>query len=178
MPVWQFSERHSIEIHASPERVFDAIKRVRADEVTFFRALTWIRRGGRRIPESILNAGNREPLIDVAVKGGFVKLAEDYARELVVGTVVIAPPGVPSETTAATFKTQLPPGYALAAMNFLVRADGSNKSIVTTETRVYANSPEARRRFGHYWRMIYPGSALIRRMWLRAVRRRATRAAL
>ncbi|MEP6858175.1 MAG: hypothetical protein ABI994_07300, partial [Gemmatimonadales bacterium] len=64
---------------------------------------------------------------------------------------------------------------ALAAMNFLVTPDGRNGSLVSTETRVFANSPSARRRFARYWRLIYPGSALIRRMWLRAVKRRATR---
>ena len=31
----------------------------------------------------------------------------------------------------------------------------------------------ARRRFAAYWRVIYPGSAIIRRMWLRAIERRA-----
>ncbi len=30
-------------------------------------------------------------------------------------------------------------------------------------------------RFAIYWRVIYPGSALIRRMWLDAIRRRAER---
>ena len=59
-------------------------------------------------------------------------------------------------------------------MNFLVTPDGPASSIVSTETRVFANSPEARRRFAAYWRAIYPGSALIRRMWLRAIDRRAT----
>jgi len=34
-------------------------------------------------------------------------------------------------------------------------------------------SGSTRRRFAGYWRIIYPGSALIRRMWLRAVARRA-----
>jgi hypothetical protein len=31
----------------------------------------------------------------------------------------------------------------------------------------------ARRKFGLYWRMICAGSSLIRRMWLRAIKRRA-----
>ena len=60
-------------------------------------------------------------------------------------------------------------------MNFLVTPDGPNGSLVSTETRVFANSPAARRRFAAYWRVIYPGSAIIRRMWLRAIRQRATR---
>jgi hypothetical protein len=59
-------------------------------------------------------------------------------------------------------------------MNFFVTADGPGGSIVSTETRVFANSAAASRRFAAYWRIIYPGSALIRRMWLRAIERRAT----
>src|SRR5262249_59546400 len=66
-----------------------------------------------------------------------------------------------------------PPGFAVGTMNFLVTSDGPNASIVSTETRVSAGSDEARRRFAAYWRVIYPGSALIRRMWLRAIERRA-----
>jgi len=174
IPVWQFGEHHTIRIDAPPQRVFDALKQVRADEIFLFRTLTWIRRGGRRLPESILNAGSRESLIDVALKGGFVRLAEEPPRELVIGTIVAAPRHPRDELTPATFKTKLPPGYAVAAMNFVVTPEGANASRVSTETRVFANSPEARRGFAAYWRVIYPGSALIRRMWLRAVRRRAT----
>jgi hypothetical protein len=59
-------------------------------------------------------------------------------------------------------------------MNFLIAPDGPDGSLVSTETRVFANSAGAKRRFARYWRLIYPGSALIRRMWLRAVEKRAT----
>jgi hypothetical protein len=173
-PVWQFRELHSTVIAAPPARVFAAIKQVRADEILFFRALTWIRRGGRRLPESILNAGDSTPIIDVATRTGFVRLAEDAPRELVIGTVVVAPPGARGEATPEVFQKPMPPGFALAAMNFLVVPDGAGGSRVSTETRVFATSDAARRRFAMYWRVIYPGSALIRRMWLRAIDRRAT----
>jgi hypothetical protein len=172
-PRWQFREHHTIRIRASPERVFEAIKRVRADEISLFHTLTWIRRGGREAPESILNAGDRAALIDVATRTGFVALAEDPARELVIGTVVVAPPGVRRALAPETFLEPLPAGFALATMNFLVAPDGPNASLVSTETRVFANDDSARRRFAVYWRLIYPGSAIIRRMWLRAIRQRA-----
>jgi len=175
MPVWQFRERHAIRIAAPPARVFTAIKNVRANEIFLFKTMTWIRRGGRNISKSILNPGDDAPLLDVATRSGFISLADDAPRELVVGTVVIAPPGIDCAPTPQMFTTTLAPGYALAAMNFLVTPDGRNGSLVSTETRVFANSPSARRRFARYWRLIYPGSALIRRMWLRAVKRRATR---
>lgn len=153
VPVWQFSEHHGIAVAAPPDRAFDAIRKVRAGEVALLGALTWIRRGGKAAPESMLNPGNEKPLLDVALSSGFSLLADDGPREVVIGMV----------PTAGTF----------AAMNFAVRPDGATGSIVTTETRVFAGTASARRRFAAYWRLIYPGSALIRRTWLRAIRKRA-----
>ena len=60
--------------------------------------------------------------------------------------------------------------------NFLLQEAGHSSIRTSTETRVRALSPRARKDFLPYWRVIYPGSALIRRMWLRAVKRRAERA--
>lgn len=172
-PAWQFREFHSLRIAAPPKRVFEAIKRVRADEIQFFRTLTWIRRGGQSLPRSILNAGESESLIDVATQSGFIRLADDEPREIVIGTVVMAPPGTRGTLTPQVFQSDLAPGFALATMNFVVAPDAEGGSVVSTETRVFANSPSARRRFAAYWRVIYPGSAIIRRMWLRAIERRA-----
>lgn len=175
-PAWQFHEVHSRRIAAPPERVFDAIRRVRADEIVLFRTLTWIRRGGRRMPRNILDAGETEPLIDVALRGGFLRLADEAPREIVIGTVIAHPPGPREPATPDTFRmrTPPPPGTVLAVMSFSVRPDEEGKgSIVSTETRVFASGPAARRRFALYWRTIYPGSAIIRRMWLRAIDRRA-----
>jgi hypothetical protein len=174
-PRWQFREYHWIRIAAPPARVFEAIKRVRADEIFLFRALTWIRRGGRPLPESILNAGDRDPLIEVATRNGFVALADDHPREVVIGTVVVAPPGTRAALTPESFRKDFEPGVAIAAMNFLVVPDGPDASFVSTETRVFANNDTSRRKFAAYWRVIYPGSSFIRRMWLRAIKRRAIR---
>lgn len=91
MPRWQFSEHHMTRIAAPPERVYQAIREVRADEIALFHALTWIRRGGRNVPESILNAGSTRPLLDVAAGSGFKYLADEPPQELVVGTVLVAP---------------------------------------------------------------------------------------
>ena len=173
-PAWQFHEVHTLRVNAPPARVFDAIKQVRADEILLFRTLTWIRRGGRPVPASILNPGSQEAIITIATKGGFVILAEEAPRELVLGAIVAAPRGPRTALTPALFREPFPPDHALATMNFIVTADGPDSSIVSTETRVFANSPEVRKRFARYWRSIYPGSALIRRMWLRAIDRRAT----
>lgn len=158
VPVWQFHEVHSRRIDAPPERVYEALRAVRAGEIPFFLFLVWLRRFGRNTPQSILNPGNAEPLLDVATRTGFTLLADEPPRELVIGMAVIGRRDAPDS--------------AFAAMNFFVTPDGAG-SLVRTETRIFANSDRARRRFGLYWRVIYPGSAFIRRMWLRAVERRA-----
>ncbi len=175
MPVYQFNEFHSIRVAASKEKVYAAIKSVTADEISLFRTLTWIRRLGRPGPESILNAPEHQPILDVATKTSFLLLAEEPNHEIVLGTAVAAPRGWrPSRSpTPEDFKAVHEPGFALAAMNFLVEDAGPGACTVTTETRIYATDSSARRRFAAYWRVIYPGSSLLRRMWLRAIARRA-----
>jgi hypothetical protein len=176
VPVYQFGEFHSIQVAASRERAYRAIREVGAGEIFLFRTLTAIRRCcGRSGPESILNAPENRPLLDVATHSGFMLLAEEPGREIVVGTLVGSPRGWrPSHRpTPEDFKNLHAPGFALAAMNFRLEDAGPDACRVTTETRVYATDAGARRRFAAYWRVIYPGSALIRRMWLRAIRLRA-----
>ena len=151
MPRWQFNEIHAIHIDADPKRVYDAIHAVRADEIALFNTLTAIRRGGRKLPEGILNAGKTKPLLDIATETTFRYLADEPPREIVVGTHIAR--GVE------------------ATMNFLITPDAHGCS-VTTETRVFADNAAAARRFAVYWRVIHPGSDLIRRGWLRAIKRR------
>jgi len=177
VPAYQFAESHTIRIVAPRERVFAAIRDVTANEIMLFRTLTWIRRFGRPGPESILNPPRHEPVLAVATRSEFMKLAEGPARELVLGTLVVAPPGWrPSKDKKPTpedFKALHAPGFALAAINFRVEDTAKGDALLTTETRVYATDSSTKWKFATYWRVIYPGSALIRVMWLRAIRHRA-----
>src|SRR5215472_11333897 len=43
---WQFDEVHTIDVDASPERAYDAIRKVTSGEISLFRTLTAIRRFG------------------------------------------------------------------------------------------------------------------------------------
>jgi hypothetical protein len=155
MPVWQFREQHVTRVAAPPERAFASIRPVTADEILFFHALTAIRRLGRPLPPGVMNAPKSEPLLDIATRTSFRYRAIDAPRELVVDTVVVRP------------------HLVLAAMNFLVTPDGSGGSFLSTETRVFVTNDAARRPFAIYWRVIHPGSDIIRRSWLRAIKKRA-----
>jgi len=177
LPVWQFAEHHEIRVHAPAERTYGAVLAVTAREIRLFRMLTWIRSPRlprTKRPESILNAPADRPILAVATSSGFRRLAEEPGREIVLGTLVVVPERPrPRVSTAAEFAALERPGYAKAAINFRVEDAGGGWTRLTTETRVYATDPAARRRFAAYWRVIQPGSALIRRMWLRAIRDRA-----
>jgi hypothetical protein len=184
-PVFHFREQHSTVVAAPPERVFAAIRAVTADEIALFNLFTGIRRFGRPGPESILNAPRQQPILDVAVRTGFHLLADRAPHEVVVGAVVVAPPrsGPPVNSvqgkrrvfSAEDFRGLAQPGFAKATMNFRVTALGSGSSRVDTETRVFATDGVALRRFTPYWRIIFPGSAILRSTWLSAIKRRAER---
>jgi len=177
MPAWQFRERHHLRVNASPEAVYRAIKEVTADDILLFRTLTWIRSphltqtdGG-----SILQPPAEPiPILDVALRSGFLQLSEWPGREVVVGAIVAGrTSSFGGAHTSESFIRLDAPGVAKATMNFLVEPNPTGGTVVETETRVYGTDAGARRRFAAYWRVIYPGSALIRVMWLRAIKQRA-----
>lgn len=154
LPAWHFVEHHETLVRATPERIFSELWRVTADEIRFFRTLTWIRNPRiRSHPESVLAAPTSRPILDVALAGGFSKAIDLPPRELVLSVHVARD--------------------VTAAMNFLVEPVAHGESRVSTETRVYARTPASLRAFRAYWRAIYPGSSLIRYEWLAAIKRRA-----
>ena len=172
-PRWQFSEFHQTYVAVPPAAVYKAVKATTASDITLFQTLTAIRRLGQPGPESILNAPENMPILEVATQSGFRYLADDADREVVVATLVIIGDATRIPKTVAEY-TALDdvPGFAKATMNFHLTPDGAGTRL-TTETRVLATDPASRRRFAAYWRIIYPGSSLIRYSWLRAIRLKA-----
>ena len=173
LPRYQFHEHHQRHVDATPAEVWRALHEVRASDIRLFRTLTTIRRFGRPGPESILNAPDDRPILDVALGTSFVRLGSDPERELVIGTTVIAPDGAAVPRMPDEFRTLAAPGFAVGVMNFRIEPDGRGGSRLTTDTRVFATDPPTQRAFARYWSLIYPGSALIRREWLGAVARGA-----
>jgi hypothetical protein len=178
LPAYDWNEVHSIEIRAAPPTVLRAVRSVTAREIRLLRLLM----GLRALPGRILRRPARSrgggPVLDEILRSGFVLLAEDPEREVVVGTVgrfwQVRPVHADLAGPAA-FLAFDAPGFARAAMSFSVSEAGAGRTRLATETRIAATDPRARRRFGAYWRIVRPGSGLIRRMWLRAVKARAER---
>ncbi len=178
VPACQFREFHETRVHASPRALFRAVKAVTADEIRFFRLLTWIRspRFFETRGRNILSPPADRPLLEVALHTGFVLLAEEPDREIVFGTVFGNRSSLLGEEAPREFARLDREGTCKVAMNFRLREEPGGWIRLSTETRVFANGASARRAFARYWRLIYPGSAVIRRMWLAAIRRRAENA--
>ncbi|HYN50366.1 MAG TPA: hypothetical protein VES62_05525 [Thermoleophilaceae bacterium] len=170
LPHYDFNEVHSIACSAPPAAVMKAARELTPRELPLLVALMAIRSvpalaRGRRLPV-------RGTILDAFLRGGFVIL-KDEPDELVLGAVgrFWQASGGMARIEPKRFSSFAEPGWTKAAFGF--RVEGC--TVLTTETRVLATDDGARRKFGHYWRLIRPGSCAIRVAWLRAIRRRAQR---
>ena len=112
--------------------------------------------------------------VDDPASAGVSELGRRPGREIVIATVLTPLAGTgPPAWDPEGFRRLTAPGLAKVAMSFAMAPEGERRCRLTTETRVHASDAGTGRRFAAYWRFIYPGSAVIRRMRLRAIVRRA-----
>ena len=79
----------------------------------------------------------------------------------------------PDVRTAQQFVDYRERGSVKMAFDFRAVEAGDGWSVVSTETRVMALDDATRSGMGRYWRLIVPGSGLLRRQWLDGIKRRA-----
>jgi hypothetical protein len=175
LPRYDVNEVHSITTHAAPASVMAAIRELTPLEVPLLVALMALRSVPALLRGRRLSVRGR--LLDGFRRAGFAELHAS-SGELVFGGVgrFWRPDGGLRRVPARDFRDFREPGWAKGAFNFEVERVG-DRTVVTTETRVATTDAASRRSFGRYWRVVGPGSALIRIAWLRAIRRRAERQA-
>ena len=178
LPTFHFHVSHRIKIQSTPGHVFEVFKTLKPAEIPLFNTLFWI----RSIPGRLLGQGNKyfvndgTSLVEQGLRLGFVILGQVPDQEIVFGTI-----GKWWKPTGATFyrfsrvkefREFDQPGYARVCGNFYVdtqtRSDGL--LLLTHETRVEATDSTAHAKFKLYWRVIYPGVALLRRMLLESIK--------
>jgi hypothetical protein len=173
LPDYDIVEHHAIDVDAPVDQAYRAVKELDLARSPIVLALLF----ARGLPHLFTGAvkPKRQLRLDDIVESGFVVLGEEPDREIVLGIVGKfwqLSSGV-HRIEADDFTGFKTPGFAKGAWNFLVceREDGG--STVVTETRVASTDDEARRKFGWYWQLIGPFSALIRRMVLGRIKRDA-----
>ncbi len=182
MPVYHFNEVHSTVIHAPASSIFKSLYELTPADIQLLGILFELRAlPSRFIGRQASSFAGPQPLLDQMLNNGFVALAEETDREFVFGAVgqfwKLFGAEAPKIANAAEFIAFDDPDYARVTANFYLDQGPDDRGVkVRTETRIYVPYPAARQKFALYWRVIYPGSALIRRMWLKAIKQHAEKA--
>jgi hypothetical protein len=171
LPDYDVHEVHARSVAADPDALFDAVRAVTAGDLRVSGLLIALR--GLAGPREVNDRAR--PLLAAMVARGFAELGERAGEQLVLG--LISRPWRPIPVTrpiadAADFAAFTEPGWVRAAIDLRIEPVQDRCRLVT-ETRVEATDEGARRRFACYWRLIRPGSAVIRRDLLAAIARRA-----
>jgi hypothetical protein len=173
LPDYDVVEHHAVDVDAPVDEAYRAVKDVDLARSPVVLALLF----ARGLPHLFTGAvkPKRQLRLDEIVESGFVVLAEEPDRELVLGIVGKfwqLSSGV-HRIEPGEFTDFDAPGFAKAAWNFVVSERAGRGSTVVTETRVLCTDDDARRRFSRYWWLIGRFSALIRRVMLRNIKREA-----
>ena len=153
LPTYEFRTRHEVSVAADAARADRALREVTWGEVPLVRALVFARGLGRaRGSDRVLAALARTAAVveDVPGEGVILSLTRQFW-------------GV---------RWRGPESPATAVVEFRA-LDGA----LATETRVHVPDPASRRKFARYWMVVGPFSGLIRKLVLRAAKRRAEAAA-
>jgi hypothetical protein len=178
MPVYHFHERHEAVVHASQERVREALNQMSFADVGAMQALGRIRAAAMRQRMNSSGKGAPPTLTIIQMihdpRSGFFPLDESPS-ELVFGLAGKPWDNVRVRLTPEQFVTWSPSGTVKIAANFRVDDAGGGNTRIVTETRVLASDKAATYKMAKYWALIYPGSGIIRRELLNAVQQRAER---
>lgn len=165
--------RHRRVIPAPPPTIYAALRTADLTGSPVVRLLFAIRT--LRFPKGPLT-------LDRVTQTGFKLVGERPGEEIVLGVVgkFWKPSGERRPADWEQFRLGAPAGEVLVAWNFAVaRGEGGRGkgegAVLTTETRIKCGDPATLRTFRRYWRIVHPGSGLIRRAMLAAVAREATR---
>jgi hypothetical protein len=187
LPKYDERVRHQTRVVAPTAAAYAALRAVDLHRSMVVRMLIAMRKlpsrmVGRERPPGGVHASERvhapRSLVNSMLDLGWEILEETPDCEIVIGTVT------QPWRSAVQFRGLSPrefvafaePGFAKIVMNLAAESCLPGGSIISTETRVLATSPGARRRFRIYWRVVRPGIKIIRRIALAKARRELIRA--
>src|ERR1700741_4068495 len=166
MPEFQFSERHSARIHAPPGQVMQAVRQSTFGDMKSLVTLMKIRGATLRTPSDARGALSQDKrILDAFSASGYVSGGSEHELVMCGGANVRAkrPLAVRTFEECADYRE---PGAIKVAFNFNVEEAGGGWSTLSTETRVVTTDDSTRTGMSRYWRLIVPGSGLLRRQWL------------
>ena len=170
MPEYQFNERHSARVHARPEQAMQGVREATFSDMRSLITLLRIRGAVLRVPVRASDWQNTR-ILESFSKSGYLSGATEH-EIVMIGVVSMKAHRIADVHTlqeAADFRER---GAVKMGYNFTVEDLGGGWSRISTETRLLALD-ETARGAATYWRLIVPGSGLLRLQWLDGIRRRA-----
>jgi hypothetical protein len=172
MPEYHFFERHSARIHARPEQVMEATRQSTFGDMKSLGTLLKIRAAVTRTPYHGTGELLNKRFLDAFSAPGF--LLADSEHEVALFWAANVRAGRLAELRGSQeFADYREQGAVKIAIDFNVEDAGGGWSTLATETRVLTTDDATRRGMGRYWRLIVPGSGLLRLQWLDGIKKRA-----
>jgi hypothetical protein len=180
MPAYSFNEFHEVRINASPEKIKQVLQATGVKDIPAAHLLMKIRGiANEEVDLSDRASNNRVGSDTVSTPdfNFFVVAANEWITVMILKSVIITKnankPAPPEISTLEQFQSFNEPGYVKVAVNFRFISTDTKGTLLTTETRVNGINKHDSYVFGRYWRVIYPGSAIIRRVWLDTIKKKA-----
>ncbi len=171
VPEYQFSERHSQRVRATPQQALQAVQQSTFGDMRSLGTLLKIRAAALRIHDTGESLQDKR-VLDAFSSSGYLSAGSE--REVVmVGVANVRAGGPVKLQTLQQIADYREPGGIKIGYDFRVDDVEDGWCTISTETRVMATDDATRRGMGRYWRLIVPGSGLLRRQWLDGIKRRA-----
>ena len=166
MPIFDFDETEQIDVNATPDAAFRAIKTFDMSESTTIRWLFKM----RGIPTKSLSLADLEK-VNIKV------LAEKPKEEIVLGLAgqFKTLTGGLLNLNPEDFREFKNSGFIKAVWNFSVLAVSEDKTRVLSEVRVNTTDENSLAKVKKYWGLIKPPSAMIRQEILKLIKKQAER---
>ena len=180
MPVYTFNELHEVRIKASPDEVKEVFRVTGVKDIPIAHLLMKIRGIANEDVDLSDRASSNKAGTDTFTTPDFnffVVAPDEYIAVMILKPAMISgdkgKPAPPEISSIEQFNAFNEPGYMKVAINFRIIGTGNKETLLTTETRVDGTTKADSYVFGHYWRVVYPGSAIIRRVWLDTIKKKA-----
>lgn len=180
LPVYTSNEFHEVCINAPIEKVKQVLTVTGVKDIPVARLLMIIRGIADEDVDLSDRASNNQvgaETISTPDFNFFVVSPDEWVTVMILKAVIITndadKPAPPEILTLEQFEAFNDPGYVKVAVNFRFIRKSDDQTILTTETRNNGITLKDSHVFGIYWRIIYPGSAIIRRVWLDTIKKKA-----
>jgi hypothetical protein len=171
MPEYQFSEKHSARIHARPEQVMQAVRQVTFGDMKSLVTLLKIRGAVLRAPVHNIGGWQEKRILDGFSESAYLFGGSEH-EIAIFGPWNTRANRRPEVRTLQEFADYREQGAVKMAFDFTVEEAGEGCSKLTAETRVVAPDGVSHG-MARYWRLIVPGSGLLRLQWLEGIKKRA-----